>query len=182
MCSPNFFDLRFDLKQRIRVTHFADILLFFIRVVPHRLRGFALGSQYAILGLGGLLNNLMGGAIIKANSVNGWRDNLYISAAVQLLGTIMLIAFYRPLYLNIEEPPYLERIKTRIDWVGNALWICAFISLMFGLISGGNLYPWKSSAVIASLVIGFGLGLVLAAHQVWYKKDGIFQSVIPTVP
>ena len=141
------------------------------------MRGLALGAQYAILGLGGLLNNLMGGAIIKANLVDGWRYNLYISAAFQLLGTIMLLAFYRPLYLDIEEPPYLQRIKSRIDWVGNVLWICAFISLMFGLISGGNLYPWDSAAVIASLCVGFGLGLVLAAHQLWIKKDGIFQSV-----
>ncbi len=149
--------------------------IIFLRVVPHRLRGFALGSQYAILGMGGLLNNLMGGAIIKANLVNGWRYNLYISAVLQLLGIFMLLVFYRPLYLNIEEPSYWQRIKTKIDWVGNALWICAFISLMFGLISGGNSYDWRSTPIIASLVVGAGLGLVLAAHQTWYKKDGIFQ-------
>ena len=139
------------------------------------MRGLALGAQYAILGLGGLLNNLMGGAIIKANVVNGWRWNLYISAGLQLLGTIALLAFYRPLYLDVEEPPYFERIKKRIDWIGNLLWIGAFIALMFGLISGGNLYPWKSAAVIASLLVGFVLGMALAVHQIWIKKDGIFQ-------
>ena len=141
------------------------------------MRGLALGSQYAILGMGGLLNNLMGGAIIRANLVNGWRYNLYISAAVQLLGALVLLAFYRPLYLDVEEPSYFERVKARIDWIGNAIWMCAFIAIMFGLISGGSVYPWNSAPPIASLVVGFSLGVALAAHQIWYKKDGIFQCV-----
>lgn len=45
---------------------------------------------------------------------------------------VLLLLFYRPLKRDIVEPSYFERLRTRIDWVGNALWILGFVPFMMG--------------------------------------------------
>jgi hypothetical protein len=90
--------------------------------------------------------------------------------------TVAMLAFYRPRkQYDPNEASYFTRMRQRIDWVGNVLWMGAFIPFMMGLIWGGNRYAWKSAPVLACLCLGGGLGLVLAYHQIFIKKDGIYK-------
>jgi hypothetical protein len=56
----------------------------------------------------------------------------------------------------------VEALRTRlwkIDWSGLVAFVGSTVSLLFGITSGGVLYPWKSASIIVPLVIGF-LGVV----------------------
>ena len=73
----------------------------------------------------------------------------------------MLAAFYHP-------PSFhkLHSVKSRttlikeIDYVGIALWTVGVVLFLLGISWGGGEFPWKSAAVICTLVIGF-IGIIL---------------------
>ncbi|RDW95261.1 hypothetical protein BP5796_01024 [Coleophoma crateriformis] len=52
-----------------------------------------------------------------------------------------------------------ENIR-RADWLGMFILTASMISLLFGVTSGGVLYPWRSANVLAPLIIG-GIGTFL---------------------
>jgi len=63
------------------------------------------------------------------------------------------------------EPPKLSFIMAvkDLDWIGMALLTGSIISLLYGVTTGGHVYPWGSEKVIASIFFGaFGIaGFVL---------------------
>ena len=84
-----------------------------------------------------------------------WRWSYYIG--------IILEAITLVLYQFLYHPPRFDQLhegKTRwqqfkeLDFVGTFLFIAGFVIFIIGLSWGGQAYPWKSSEVIATLVVG----------------------------
>ncbi|KAL8278368.1 hypothetical protein RQP46_009260 [Phenoliferia psychrophenolica] len=68
----------------------------------------------------------------------------------------------------------LQRVL-ECDLVGSALIALSLTPILLGIIwGGGATAPWKSAQVLAPLLIGIGFLFVLAYHQVFIKKDGLF--------
>ena len=61
----------------------------------------------------------------------------------------------------------MDLIK-EIDYFGVFLWTVGVVLFLLGISWGGSQYPWKSAAVICTLVIG-ALGIV--AFFVWGEAD-----------
>ncbi len=55
-------------------------------------------------------------------------------------------------------------IIRNFDYVGTILFTGGMVVFLLGISWGGNQYPWKSAAVIASIIIGI---LTLAAFFIW---------------
>ena len=75
-------------------------------------------------------------------------------------------------FINLESEPLSvkDRMK-QVDWIGIAILTTSLILLLFGVTSGGVLYPWKSAAVITSIIIGaLGTGIFIL-YEGRYAKD-----------
>ena len=64
-----------------------------------------------------------------------------------------------------------------IDFVGCVLFAGGILLILVGLTLGGAVYPWDSAPTVATIVVGFGMLVALAVHQVFVKHDGIFRKV-----
>jgi hypothetical protein len=72
-----------------------------------------------------------------------------------------LIGFLFFLRLEEVKKPFVERVKS-MDWVGMAILSSSLTGILYGLVSGGSVYPWSSGHILSPLVIG-GIGLLLFA-------------------
>lgn len=97
--------------------------------------------------------------------IASWRWCYYLCIILQGLALALLTAFYHPPSFK-----HLHTNKTRmdlvkeIDFLGVVLWTVGVVLFLLGISWGGSKYPWKSAAVISTLVLGF-LGIV--AFFVW---------------
>lgn len=94
---------------------------------------------------------------------------------MQIGGTSLLMIY---LFLHVKydkEMSFSSKLK-RIDYGGNGLIIGSTISILYALTYGGNLLPWSSGRVIATLVIGLA-GL---AAFVWFENTAFVKE--PVLP
>jgi len=112
------------------------------------------------------------------NTAAGWRWSYYLGI---ILSGITVI-----LYQFLYHPPTYDQLhvggKTRwqqfkeLDFVGIVLFITGVIVFLIGLSWGGTTYPWKSAAVLCS-IIGGGLTLVAFGLYEAYVFKG--QALMP---
>jgi hypothetical protein len=109
----------------------------------------------------------------------GWRGGYWLLLAVNGAALTCWTLFYFP-------PTFHEKHKRDIDskmywlkhfdYVGLALFASGLVVFLLGLSWGGSVYPWKSAAVITSIVGGF---LVLVAFMLWENYSGVEQPLVP---
>ncbi|MCC7463877.1 MAG: MFS transporter [Gammaproteobacteria bacterium] len=119
-----------------------------------RERAVVQGWLSSVWGVAAIAGPLIGGALAEYLS---WRwifiVNLPIGAlALALIGGCLHESF--------------ERRHARIDYAGSALMLAAIGSLIFGLLQGGQAWPWASRCSVAV----FALAAVLAATTVWVER------------
>ncbi|KAI0535048.1 major facilitator superfamily domain-containing protein [Xylaria digitata] len=119
-------------------------------LIPPRFRGPFLSVVLSSSALGTTVGPIIGGALAQAN----WRWIFWINLpAVSVLFGAVLFA----LRVNYRRSPTWRAALSRVDFLGNAIFIPSMISLFFGLIMGGNKsmgYPWSSWRVILPLILG----------------------------
>jgi MFS family permease len=92
----------------------------------------------------------------------GWRWIYYLITITNGVATILWIIFYHPpTYVMVNSRSKLEMIK-EFDYIGFVLFTGGLLIFLIGLSWGGTVYPWKSAAVIASMICG-GLALIVLA-------------------
>lgn len=116
-------------------------------LVPLRERGKYLGIIFAGAGLGVALGPVLGGALAEAD----WRWIFYMNIPICGIALGMVLLFFRGKYLR---SPTGKHAVGRIDWVGNVMFCPSLVGVLYGLVSGGTLYPWSSWRVIVPLVLG----------------------------
>lgn len=67
----------------------------------------------------------------------------------------------------------------RVDIVGSFLSVAWSMPLVFALQEAGELYPWKSATVIATLTLGAVLLLTFGFYEAWVTRRG---RIDPTFP
>lgn len=94
-----------------------------------------------------------------------WRWCYYIFIIIDGVGLIILTASY--------FPPDFERLHTRrtklqlirnLDYFGVFLYVAGVVLFLSGVSWGGVVYPWKSAAVLAALILGL---VLLFAFGFW---------------
>ncbi|KAF2735572.1 fungal trichothecene efflux pump [Polyplosphaeria fusca] len=85
----------------------------------------------------------------------GWRWTYYLNIIVVGLAVILLFFCYHPPNFRMlhEHKSKKEQMK-ELDYVGMFLWTAGLVLFLMGISWGGGLYPWKSAAVICTIVIG----------------------------
>jgi hypothetical protein len=77
---------------------------------------------------------------------------------------------------------YIRDAVRKVDWLGAALSITATTLLLFAFEEAGLRFPWKSAAVIASLILS---GVCWVCFGFWQrfltKKAGTITPIFPTM-
>ncbi|OAA64695.1 fungal trichothecene efflux pump [Niveomyces insectorum RCEF 264] len=107
----------------------------------------------------------------------GWRWSYYLGVIVVGMAAILVFFCYHPpnFHLLHERKSKRQQLK-ELDYVGIFLWVAGLLLFLLGLSWGGGLYPWKSAAVIASLVIG---AVLLLAFFLWETFADLKYPVMP---
>lgn len=93
------------------------------------------------------------------------------------LAIILLFFCYHPPTFNLlHERKTKRQIIMKLDYLGMALWTAGLTVFLFGISWGGVIYPWKSGAVIASIVIGIAL---LVALGFWETYGNLAYPIVP---
>ena len=109
---------------------------------PPRERGKFAGIFGSVFGLASVLGPIIGGYFtdhgtvqIGTHTVAGWRWVFYVNLPLSLLSLFMVI---------VKMPPLEHRRAGKIDFLGAALLICAFVPLLLVLSLGGHNFAWGS--------------------------------------
>jgi MFS family permease len=107
----------------------------------------------------------------------GWRWCYYINIIAVGLGVVLLFLFYNPPNFELlHERKTKRQLLKQLDYLGIFLWTAGLTIFLMGISWGGTVYPWKSAAVISSIVIGFALLVVLF---IW---EGFMDLTYPAIP
>src|SRR5512145_950029 len=124
------------------------------------------GQAMAIFGLGAMLGPivgpLLGGWITDSFS---WRWIFYINIPIGIIAIIMNI-------LVIEDPPYMQRQKMKIDFVGLGLLAVGLGALQF-LLDKGESEDWFDSHLIVAFSVISAIALTLLIINEYYAEHPI---------
>ncbi|KAI1290684.1 MFS general substrate transporter [Xylaria venustula] len=137
-------------------------------LVPPRERGKYLGLLLSWSGIGAAIGPVLGGAIAQRD----WRWIFYLNIPICGVALAAILAFHK----DGTSFSFKERRPSvwKLDYLGAFLFVPSLVAVLFGLITGGIVYPWSSFRVILPLVLGF-LGWATFHVQQMYAS-------IPSVP
>lgn len=136
-------------------------------LVPNKLRGPAVTAVF----FSSMPFAVFGPSIARAfilHTSAGWRWSYYLGIICSTLSGILYQFFYHPPtydQLHVHGKTKWQQFK-ELDFVGIFLFISGTVIFLIGLSWGGSAYPWKSAAVICTLVIG---ALTLVAFALYGK-------------
>jgi MFS family permease len=126
-------------------------------MVPLRERGKYLGFLFSWAGVAALPGPVVGGALAETD----WRWIFYLNLPISAVALAAIVIFLRQ-----KGATKSSNALQRVDILGNAIFIPSMIAILFGLVTGGQQYPWSSWRIILPLVLG-GLGwIAFHIHQV----------------
>ncbi|KAI9662177.1 MAG: hypothetical protein M1831_002873 [Alyxoria varia] len=133
-----------------------DILI--CDLVPLRERGKYLSIVLSTAAIGVTVGPLIGGALAEAN----WRWIFYLNLPV---AGVALVSIF--LFLNVQytRSPSWARALSRVDLLGNAIFIPSIVALLLGLVQGGVQHPWDSYKIVVPLVLGLLGWAAFHIHQ-----------------
>jgi EmrB/QacA subfamily drug resistance transporter len=119
-----------------------------------RERAAVQGWLSSVWGIAAITGPLLGGALAEYVS---WRWIFLINLPVGVLAMSLIGVFLHEKF---------ERGHPRIDYLGSALVLASVGAVIFGLLEGGQAWPWLSTESLAV----FGAAAVLLAATVWVER------------
>ncbi|KAI1876882.1 uncharacterized protein JN550_000954 [Neoarthrinium moseri] len=118
-------------------------------LLPLRERSTYLGTVLGACAVGSVLGPVIGGAIVTRST---WRWAFWINLPVCALTLAVMVPFLR---ISSRRSPSWVHSVSRIDYLGNTVFVGSITSILIGLVQGGVVYPWKSWQTILPIVLGF---------------------------
>ncbi|KAI8400685.1 hypothetical protein FOFC_19533 [Fusarium oxysporum] len=141
-------------------------------VTPNKLRPWTMGFSQTMASCAVIAGTLGAGAFVKYQT---WRWSYYLNAFVYGTTTVLVTCFYHPPPTTLRrQQSRLDDLFAQVDYFGIMLFVGSIASIMIGLTWGGNTYPWSSSQVLASLVIGCVGLLAFGLYERLFTRQGIF--------
>lgn len=108
----------------------------------------------------------------------GWRWSYYLGIIMSGLAIILYQFMYHPPtynQLHVHGKTKFQMFK-ELDFVGIFLYVAGLVLFLIGLSWGGTTYPWKSAAVICTIVIGFLTLVAFGLYEAFVFKG---QALMP---
>ena len=124
------------------------------------------GMAMAIFGIGAMFGPIVGPLLGGWVSDNwSWRWIFYINIPIGILSIILAL-------IAIQDPPYMKRVKMKIDYIGLTLLALGFGSLQF-VLDKGQSEDWFSSSLIVTFSIITVMSLVLLTIVELYSENPV---------
>ena len=146
-------------------------------IVPINWRFYSMGYVYTIAIPFTAIGPVVSQSIVSTPS--GWRGIYYMFIAINIAAAIAFFLFYYPPNFDIKHSAdklTKKRIVQDFDYVGLILFTGGLLVFLLGLQWGGSLHPWKSSWVIASIVVG---GVAVIVFCFWEAYAPIKEPLVP---
>ncbi|KAJ5656196.1 hypothetical protein N7507_008146 [Penicillium longicatenatum] len=117
-------------------------------LVPLRERGTYLGMVLGMVGLGAALGPLFGGLLV---SYSTWRWAFYMGLPIGGASLVLLYLFF---HVKYDKSSTLATKLSKLDWLGNAVFIGGTTPVLIALSWGGGKYPWSAYQVLVPLIVG----------------------------
>ena len=130
-------------------------------LVPLRERGTYLGMVLGMVGLGAALGPLFGGLLIRYST---WRWAFYMGLPIGGASLVLLYLFF---HVKYDKSSTLATKVSKLDWLGNAVFIGATTPVLVALSWAGGKYTWSAYQVLVPLIIG----LVAIGGFVWLQTN-----------
>ena len=141
-------------------------------LVPMRWRYIANGFCYFI----SLPTNPMAPKVAFAFQETNvrWRGSFYFMIALNAVSVLCWYFFYHPpTFKMLHRKKLAKDLLKTFDWIGLFLCSGGLTLIILGLQWGGQLYAWKSPAVIITLVLGsVSLFLIAPLYEVSVSRKG----------
>ncbi|KAI0482646.1 major facilitator superfamily domain-containing protein [Xylariaceae sp. FL0804] len=118
-------------------------------VLPLRERSAYLGTVLGACAVGTLIGPVIGGAIVTRAT---WRWAFWMNLPICALTLGTMVPCLR---LSWQRSASWADLLSRIDYLGNIIFVGSITSILIGLVQGGTVHPWSSFNTIIPLVIGF---------------------------
>ncbi|KAL6701557.1 major facilitator superfamily domain-containing protein [Trichoderma pleuroticola] len=128
-------------------------------MVPPRHRGPYLSAILSTAAIGTTIGPIIGGALALKN----WRWIFWLNLPAAAIGLLAIV-----LILNVKytRSPSWRHALSRVDFLGNIIFVPSMVSIFFGLIMGGTRgYPWRSWKIIVPLILGILGWITFHVHQ-----------------
>lgn len=105
-----------------------------------------------------------------AHTAIGWRGAYWFMCGFHAFGLVCMFLWYKPPSFETKhKDDGVSKLKlvAEMDYVGLFLFTAGCVLFLVGLNFGGRQYPWRHAAVIAPIIVGFGL-LVLLFFWIFY--------------
>lgn len=127
-----------------------------------RERAAVQGWLSSVWGIAAIVGPLLGGAFAEYAS---WRWIFLVNVPIGALALALIGGFLHETF---------ERRQARIDYAGSVLVLLTVGTFIFGLLQGGEAWPWRS---VPSLAV-FGASAALLAATVWVERHAA-EPVLP---
>lgn len=109
------------------------------------------------------------------NTSSKWRWSYYLGIIMEVVALVLYQFLYHPpRFDQLHEGKTKMQAFRELDFGGIILFVAGFVIFIIGLSWGGTTYPWKSSQVIATLVVG---GLLIIGFAIYGKRLIFTRSV-----
>ncbi|KAI1759465.1 putative MFS transporter [Hypoxylon sp. FL1150] len=127
-----------------------EILISDLVPLEHRGTWFSINS--AMWGIGTSSGPLIGAGFAQNVS---WRWIFWINLPIVGLGMLFVTLFLK----QAQIPGHIIEKLRKFDWLGSVLFSVSSAGFLFGITTGGVMFPWSSYQALIPLIVGF-LGMV----------------------
>lgn len=127
-------------------------------LIPPRFRAPYMSAVLSTAAIGTTIGPIIGGTLAEAD----WRWIFWMNLPVVSVAAILMFLVLKVRYKH--SSTWISALA-RVDWLGNAIFVPSMTAIFFGLIMGGQEYPWSSWRVIVPLVLGVLGWIGFHVHQ-----------------
>ena len=142
-------------------------------VLPRKQRPMAQASVNATAGLGAFIAIVMGGSLLRHNVLENYRIYLYINAGIFFAATLGIAVCYNPPPLEMQISLTTSEKLRRLNWISYLLFTPGLVLFCVALSWSRNPYPWSSSRIIATFVVGAVFMVAFVGYECLGTKHGI---------
>lgn len=109
-----------------------------------------------ISAIGGIVGILVGGLALRNGVSVSWI--YYVMGILYAIAAVSIAAMYRPAQRRPDTSSVVHQKRLKAIDVPGAVFLLFFACLFyFGLVSAKNPYPWKSSTILAPLIVSIAV-------------------------